>query len=81
MKRIHEYKRQLLNALYCIYRYNTIKAMTPAERARVVPRVTIFGGKSAPGYDMAKRIVSLKCDSLDILHSIIVFPMPADSPE
>ena len=59
VKRIHEYKRQQLNALYLIHRYRTMKAMTPAERAKVVPRVVIFGGKAAPGYDMAKRIIRL----------------------
>jgi starch phosphorylase len=60
VKRIHEYKRQQLNALYCIHRYRWIKSLSPAERAsRVVPRVTIFGGKAAPGYDMAKRIIRL----------------------
>ena len=59
VKRIHEYKRQQMNALYCIYRYKWIKSLTPAQKAAVVPRVTIFGGKSAPGYDMAKRIIRL----------------------
>jgi starch phosphorylase len=59
VKRIHEYKRQQLSALYCIHRYRMIKAMTAAERAKVVPRVVIFGGKAAPGYDMAKRIIRL----------------------
>ena len=59
VKRIHEYKRQQLNALYCIYRYRWIKSLSPADRAKVIPRVTIFGGKAAPGYDMAKRIIRL----------------------
>lgn len=59
VKRIHEYKRQQLNALYCIHRYNWIKSLSPSEKAKVVPRVTIFGGKAAPGYDMAKRIIKL----------------------
>ena len=60
VKRIHEYKRQQLNAFYCIHRYRWIKSLTPAQRrAVVVPRVTIFGGKAAPGYDMAKRIIRL----------------------
>lgn len=59
VKRLHEYKRQLLNALYCIHRYQWIKSMTPEERAMVVPRVVIFGGKAAPGYVMAKKIIKL----------------------
>ena len=45
VKRIHEYKRQLLDILYCIYRYQWIKGMTEEERSHVVPRVVIFGGK------------------------------------
>ena len=59
VKRIHEYKRQLLNVLSIIHRYDTIKRMTPAQRAQAVPRVCIIGGKAAPGYDMAKRIIKL----------------------
>lgn len=48
VKRIHEYKRQLLNILYTIHRYLRIKAMSPEERAKVVPRCVIIGGKAAP---------------------------------
>jgi starch phosphorylase len=61
VKRIHEYKRQLLNILYIIHRYTVIKAMSPAQRksAQVVPRVVIFGGKAAPGYFMAKLVIQL----------------------
>ena len=44
-----------------IHRYNAIKAMTPAERKNAVPRVCIIGGKAAPGYEMAKRIIKLVC--------------------
>ena len=49
VKRIHEYKRQYMNILSVIHRYLRIKAMTPEQRADVVPRVIIFGGKAAPG--------------------------------
>jgi starch phosphorylase len=42
-----------------IHRYNQIKAMPPTQRATVVPRVVIFAGKAAPGYDMAKRVIKL----------------------
>lgn len=59
VKRIHEYKRQLMNILYVIHRYLTIKDMTPEEREHVVKRVCIFGGKAAPGYHNAKAIIKL----------------------
>jgi len=59
VKRIHEYKRQQMNALYCIHRYTWIKSLTLEQRAAVVPRVTIFGGKAAPAYEMAKRFIRL----------------------
>lgn len=59
VKRIHEYKRQLLNILGVIYRYIQLKAMSPAERAATVPRVVIFAGKAAPGYERAKLIIKL----------------------
>jgi starch phosphorylase len=49
IKRIHEYKRQLMNVLSIIQRYKEIKAMTPEERKKVVPRVCMFGGKAASG--------------------------------
>ena len=61
VKRIHEYKRQLLNVFSVIHRYNKIKAATPEERKEMVPRVVVIGGKAAPGYDMAKRIIKLVC--------------------
>ena len=56
VKRIHEYKRQLLNILYVITRYNRIKAK-PDDHW--VPRTVMFAGKSAPGYVMAKAIIRL----------------------
>ena len=59
VKRIHEYKRQFLNAISLIARYQAIKAMTPEERASVVPRVAVFGGKAASAYYMAKKIIKL----------------------
>jgi starch phosphorylase len=59
VKRIHEYKRQQLNIFGVIHRYLAIKAMTPEERKKVLPRVSIFGGKAAPGYWMAKQIIHL----------------------
>ncbi|KAL8399635.1 hypothetical protein RB594_000147 [Gaeumannomyces avenae] len=59
VKRIHEYKRQQMNIFGVIHRYLAIKAMTPAERKKQLPRVSIFGGKAAPGYWMAKQIIHL----------------------
>ncbi|KAJ8130612.1 hypothetical protein O1611_g3016 [Lasiodiplodia mahajangana] len=59
VKRIHEYKRQQLNIFGVIHRYLTLKAMSPEERKEQQPRVSIFGGKAAPGYWMAKQIIHL----------------------
>lgn len=56
VKRIHEYKRQLMNALHAIALYRRIKA-DPGYDA--LPRTIIFGGKAAPGYHMAKLIIRL----------------------
>jgi starch phosphorylase len=56
VKRIHEYKRQLLNALHAITLYNRIKDNPSGAH---VPRTIIFGGKAAPGYFMAKLIIKL----------------------
>ena len=59
VKRIHEYKRQFLNCLYCVYKYLSIKKMTMEEKMKLNKRVTFFGGKSAPGYILAKNIIKL----------------------
>ena len=56
VKRIHEYKRQLLNLLYVVTRYRRIRAN---RQANMVPRTVIFAGKAAPGYVMAKAIIRL----------------------
>ena len=56
VKRIHEYKRQLLNLLYVVTRYRRLRE---SPNASFVPRTVIFAGKAAPGYAMAKAIVKL----------------------
>ena len=66
VKRIHEYKRQHLNALHCIALYCRIKR-DPA--AAVVSRTVIFGGKAAPGYHLAKLIIKLITSIAEVVNS------------
>jgi starch phosphorylase len=56
VKRIHEYKRQVLNILHVIHLYDRIKRGDTEDWA---PRCVLIGGKAAPGYWMAKRIIKL----------------------
>ncbi|MDE2259661.1 MAG: glycogen/starch/alpha-glucan phosphorylase [Betaproteobacteria bacterium] len=65
IKRIHEYKRQLLNVLHIVTRYNRIRN----NNVKLTPRTVIFGGKAAPGYVMAKRIIRLINDIADIVNN------------
>ena len=54
VKRIHEYKRQLLNLLHAVHLYDRIRR---GDGDGIVPRAIIIGGKAAPGYEMAKNII------------------------
>ena len=56
VKRIHEYKRQLLNILHVIHLYDRIRR---GDTQGMVPRCVLLGGKAAPGYMMAKKIIKL----------------------
>jgi glycogen phosphorylase len=66
VKRIHEYKRQLLNLLYVVTRYQRIRDTPHAD---VVPRTVIFAGKAAPGYAMAKAIIKLINNVAGVINS------------
>uniref|UniRef100_A0A8C8VQF1 Alpha-1,4 glucan phosphorylase n=1 Tax=Pelusios castaneus TaxID=367368 RepID=A0A8C8VQF1_9SAUR len=66
VKRIHEYKRQLLNCLHVITLYNRIKR---EPNQHFVPRTIMIGGKAAPGYHMAKMIIKLITAIGDIVNN------------
>ena len=64
VKRIHEYKRQHLLALWIVSQYIRIK-----NGEEVVPRTVIFGGKAAPGYFFAKHIINFICSIAETINS------------
>jgi starch phosphorylase len=66
IKRIHEYKRQLLNILETIALYNSIRAQPTRDWT---PRVKIFAGKAAASYQQAKLIIKLANDVADIINN------------
>jgi starch phosphorylase len=66
VKRIHEYKRQLLNALHVIHLYDRIKRGDIKDWTR---RAVLFGGKAAPGYAMAKSIIKFIGNIAEVVNS------------
>ena len=66
VKRIHEYKRQLLNVLHVIHLYNRIKN---GDTEDMVDRTFLIGGKAAPGYWMAKQIIKLINNVADTINN------------
>jgi starch phosphorylase len=66
VKRIHEYKRQLLNVLYVIGRYNRIRSGAAQD---FPDRTVIFSGKAAPSYFIAKRIIHLITSVADVVNN------------
>ncbi|MFM7333708.1 MAG: glycogen/starch/alpha-glucan phosphorylase, partial [Tabrizicola sp.] len=66
IKRIHEYKRQLLNILETIAHWQRVRSN---PKAGWVPRVKVFGGKAAPGYAVAKEIIRLINDVAEVVNS------------
>jgi len=66
VKRIHEYKRQLLNCLHIITLYNRIKK---DPTAKFTPRTIMIGGKAAPGYHTAKQIIKCICAVANVVNN------------
>lgn len=66
VKRIHEYKRQLLNVFHVILLYNRLKNGTVKN---FIPRTVVFGGKAAPAYSMAKNIIKLINSVAEVVNS------------
>ena len=66
VKRVHEYKRQLLNILHVITLYKRLKS---SHKGDFVPRTFIYSGKAAPGYKTAKDIIALINSVADIINS------------
>ena len=64
VKRIHEYKRQHLLALWVVSQYLRVK-----NGQDIVPRTVIFGGKAAPGYYMAKKIIEFICSIAEVVNT------------
>ncbi len=66
VKRIHEYKRQHLNAMHILSLYCQLKNGTLQN---IPPRTFLFGGKAAPSYTMAKLMIKLVCGVADVVNA------------
>jgi len=66
IKRIHEYKRQVLNVLHVLTLYRRIKQSSLSD---VIPRTVIFAGKAAPGYALAKLIIKLIHSTAELVNN------------
>ena len=69
VKRIHEYKRQLMNVLSIVHRYAVIASSSAPDRQRIAPRVCVLAGKAAPWYDVAKKIIQLACGVAKVVNN------------
>lgn len=69
VKRIHEYKRQFMYCLYILHRYLALKRTSPSERPEFVERVFFMGGKAAPGYLLAKKIIKFAHRVMDLVNN------------
>ena len=78
IKRIHEYKRQLLNLLYTVYLYNKLRR---DQDFKPEPRTVILAGKAAPGYFAAKLIIKLAHDIAEVINNCLLYTSDAADEE